>query len=568
VGYRSCPCYRNTYDSKGNLIGVTPPSPLGSESFTYDGLSRVISSTDGKGQTTTYTYNNLNKLTKITYADGSSVSYTYDADNNLITEVDSTGTTTFTYDALNGMTGKSLPNGTTISYTYDKVGNLLTYTDAGGTVTYGYNAVNLPTTITDPSGAKTTYNYDADVDKMTSIAYPNGITTSYTYDDDRHVTSIVAKNSSGTSLMSFTYTYHGDLVSTVTDLNNNKTTYSYDALNRLTEAVTDNSSGVQTAKYEYPLDGAGNILAIKLNGVTTNTLTYNAANELVSNVGSSTINYTYDADGNLTSDGTLNYIYNAANQTTGIGTDTYSYTGPDQTDRVQANNTSYTYGSLGLGSATTSGSSVYYTRDSSGKLISERTPTGTYYYLTNNIGSVILVTDSTGKVQNSYSYDPLGNSLGKTESVVNPWQFAGGYLDATTGLYKFGTRYYNPTVGRWTQPDPKGGNITDINSLARYAYADDDPINLTDPSGRATWWEVWGNCMSLGVEAPLLWIGNILMGISGLGAVLITLGVITTAPVWLAPALAWTFLAGLSIIVGVGLACAYAATFEYNYSDN
>jgi RHS repeat-associated protein len=167
-----------------------------------------------------------------------------------------------------------------------------------------------------------------------------------------------------------------------------------------------------------------------------------------------------------------------------IYTDTYSYTGPDQTDRVQANNTSYTYGSLGLGSATTSGSSVYYTRDSSGKLISERTPTGTYYYLTNNIGSVILVTDSTGKVQNSYSYDPLGNSLGKTENVANPWQFAGGYLDATTGLYKFGTRYYNPTVGRWTQPDPKGGNITDINSLARYAYADDDPVNVTDPSGR------------------------------------------------------------------------------------
>jgi RHS repeat-associated protein len=97
---------------------------------------------------------------------------------------------------------------------------------------------------------------------------------------------------------------------------------------------------------------------------------------------------------------------------------------------------------------------------------------------------VILVTDSTGKVQDSYSYDPLGNSLGKTESVVNPWQFAGGYLDATTGLYKFGTRYYNPTVGRWTQPDPKGGNITDINSLARYAYADNDPINLTDSSGK------------------------------------------------------------------------------------
>ena len=66
--------------------------------------------------------------------------------------------------------------------------------------------------------------------------------------------------------------------------------------------------------------------------------------------------------------------------------------------------------------------------------MSERTSTGTYYYSLNSLGSVSVVTDSTGAVKNTYAYDPWGNSLGKTEAVSNPWQFAGGFYDATTGI--------------------------------------------------------------------------------------------------------------------------------------
>ena len=95
-----------------------------------------------------------------------------------------------------------------------------------------------------------------------------------------------------------------------------------------------------------------------------------------------------------------------------------------------------------------------------------------------------MVTDSTGAVKNTYAYDPWGNSLGKTEAVSNPWQFAGGYLDATTGLYKFGTRYYSPTLGRWTQKDPVGGSVGKVGSGNAYVYADNAPVMLTDPSGK------------------------------------------------------------------------------------
>jgi len=56
----------------------------------------------------------------------------------------------------------------------------------------------------------------------------------------------------------------------------------------------------------------------------------------------------------------------------------------------------------------------------------ERITRGTYYYLLDDLGSVLKVVDSSGNVKNSYYYDPFGNSLNKSETVSNPWQFASG----------------------------------------------------------------------------------------------------------------------------------------------
>ena len=72
----------------------------------------------------------------------------------------------------------------------------------------------------------------------------------------------------------------------------------------------------------------------------------------------------------------------------------------------------------------------------------------------------------------------------KNETVANPWQYASGYYDATTGLYKFGTRYYDPQLGRWTQKDPVGGSVGKIGSGNPYVYADNVPNMRVDPSGR------------------------------------------------------------------------------------
>ena len=53
-------------------------------------------------------------------------------------------------------------------------------------------------------------------------------------------------------------------------------------------------------------------------------------------------------------------------------------------------------------------------------------------------------------------------------------------------MLKFGTRYYDPGIQRWTQQDPKRGNIKDPMSLNLYLYAKADPINHTDPSSRSS----------------------------------------------------------------------------------
>ncbi len=224
----------------------------------------------------------------------------------------------------------------------------------------------------------------------------------------------------------------------------------------------------------------------------TTTYSYNSADELVSSlVNGTTTTYSYDGNGNQLTGAGCTFSINNRNQTTGISfgssTDSYIYSGADQTDRVRLNRINEVYSALGLSvDGAGSSSPTYYTRTNQGQLVNERTTAGTYYYLMDDLGSVLKVVDSSGSVKNSYYYDPYGNSLNKSETVSNSWQFASGYLDTTTGLYKFGTRYYDPQVGRWTQKDPVGGSVGKIGSGNPYVYAGDVPNMQVDPSGRAT----------------------------------------------------------------------------------
>ena len=111
-----------------------------------------------------------------------------------------------------------------------------------------------------------------------------------------------------------------------------------------------------------------------------------------------------------------------------------------------------------------------------------REPAGTSYYLLDGLASVVAVTSAVGDVAKRYEYEPYGQAIPTTGSHAKPWRFASGYLDGS-GFQKFGTRYYVPSLARWTQHDPKRGTLSNPKTLNLYAYVGGDPINSVDPTG-------------------------------------------------------------------------------------
>ncbi len=89
------------------------------------------------------------------------------------------------------------------------------------------------------------------------------------------------------------------------------------------------------------------------------------------------------------------------------------------------------------------------------------------------------------------SIDEYGNQTATSGTLLNPWRYAGGYNDGN-GLTKFGTRYYDPTVGRWTQQDSVTAGITNPAAANKYPYVGDSPVDFSDPSGRCVG-EIFGN---------------------------------------------------------------------------
>lgn len=305
-----------------------------------------------------------------------------------------------------------------------------------------------------------------------------------------------------TTLSKFSYVYQLSANETaqrqsVTDKDGNKTSYAYGGVDRLTRAEIKNSAGTTTDLRAWAYDNASNRTQQNANGTVTS-YAYNQANQLCwAFTGTSTagcaapptgaVPYRYDANGNETQ-GTAGRIstYNIRDQLTSLTvggvTSNFGYAGPSQSERTSSGGTAQRNNGLGLsGQGTTN-----WTRDENGSLISQRASAAKHYYLTDALGSVTALTDSSGNVAQTYKTDAFGVPTGGTGSVANPWQFAGEYRDppANADLYKIGARNYDATLGRWTQQDPLD-QPNDLQNANKYAYGASNPVNITDPSGTA-----------------------------------------------------------------------------------
>jgi RHS repeat-associated protein len=109
-----------------------------------------------------------------------------------------------------------------------------------------------------------------------------------------------------------------------------------------------------------------------------------------------------------------------------------------------------------------------------------------YRIISDQTGSPRLVVNAgSGQVEEQIDYDAFGNAT--VSNVANGWDtslmpfgFGGGLVDSDTGLIHLGVRDYDPHTGAWTSRDPLGFGAGDT---TLYSYAQDDPVNLSDPSG-------------------------------------------------------------------------------------
>lgn len=471
------------FDELNRLVMETDPLAHATQ-HTYDANGNRITTTDANGNTTTYEFDELNRLSAIDCGQAScNVTYTYDAAGNRLSMVDSTGTTSYTYDALYRPSAIAAPGGT-ITYGYDAK-NRLAITTPGGTATYTYDAADRMLTVADWGARTTTYAYDA-AGRQIGITYPNGLVTTHTYDNADRLTDITVRNGT-TPIASFGYTLDdvGNRLSMVDS--EGTTAYAYDELNRLSTVVYPAGSPVDVS---YIYDPMGNRLAMVQDGIPTS-YTYDASDRLQTSVtGGVTTTFTWDNNGNMLTKGSQTFTWDRANRlvslTNGATTASYTYNGDGvRVGRTVDGATTAYLQDLASGlpvvlRETASGTPTDYVYGTDLVLgLSIGTPT---YYHTDGLGSTRLLTNNSGVVTDTYSYDAFGAIYSQTGSSTQSYKFTGEQFDPESGLVYLRARYYDPDIGRMLQED-YFSTSTITQSINKFVYVRNNPLNLIDPNG-------------------------------------------------------------------------------------
>ncbi|MGH6777758.1 MAG: RHS repeat-associated core domain-containing protein [Bradyrhizobium sp.] len=115
----------------------------------------------------------------------------------------------------------------------------------------------------------------------------------------------------------------------------------------------------------------------------------------------------------------------------------------------------------------------------------------TRYFHTDNLGSISVITDENGVVQERLSYDAWGKRRypdgtdDPTDSITSQTTrgFTGQEELSVSGLVHLNGRVYDPLLARFTSADPTVTDPTNMQSWNRYSYVGNDPLAFTDPNG-------------------------------------------------------------------------------------
>jgi len=261
------------------------------------------------------------------------------------------------------------------------------------------------------------------------------------------------------------------------------TSYGYDNIYQLLSAT---QGATTTETYTY--DQVGNRTASL--GVAS--YTTNSSNEMTAN---SNASYTYDLNGNETSKidstGTTNYTWDYENRLTSVtlpssgGTVSFSYDPfGRRIKKVSSAGTSifaYDLDNM-VEEANSSGSVVsrYAQAECIDEPLAMHRASVTSYFEQDCLDTVISLSNGSGTLTQTYTFDSFGKQTASSGSLINPFQFTGREFDSETGLYFYRARYYSSGEGRFSSEDPLRFFSGATNF---FNYVGANPVNLVDPFG-------------------------------------------------------------------------------------
>jgi RHS repeat-associated protein len=519
-------------DGFGDVIQRTSPD-TGTTVYTYNALGKPTQIVDGRGVVTNLSYDNAGRLLSKQYPANSveNVGYTWDSTaggnygvGRLTQITDASGSINWTYDAFGRITQeRKITAGIayTIGYAYDLENNVtqIAY-PSGRIVTYSRDALGRITGVTTQQNASSAAVTLASgvtympFGPLSSLTYGNGLTLTKTFTQDYLISSLIVEDASTSNVVvSRTYTV-GDGIN-ITGIADNVNSarseaYVYTASNRLQQ-----SQGIWgTLNWTY--DGVGNRTSEALSPGYSNTYNYAAGNNRLASLtqGGTTIRaFSYDGAGNLIADSngstTYNYGYNNRGRlaTLTVGstqTSSYFYDGLerlaiDASPYVPLSGTTqYVYDQAGhlLAESDDSGNTLteyVWLDDMPIALVANVNTSPTLYFVhTDHLNRPIRMTDGGENVVWDAVYNPFGGVNSITGAATNNLRFPGQYFLIEDGLHYNWYRHYDPTIGRYIQPDP----LRTINGPSLYAYAGSNAIEAVDPFG----------LFAFGVSLEVTWI--------------------------------------------------------------
>jgi RHS repeat-associated protein len=528
----------NQLDRRTSMMDGT-----GTTTWSYDGVGRVTSIDDPLNAAVGYGYDAMGNRTALTYPNGKKLVYVPNAlgqikevQERVVNGWTADHTVNYTYQPSGQLATAAVPNGVTSTYTYDALGRLtdLVHGTTSASLAqyhYQYNALgnrvqaiervqqplstavpNAPGSLTaeqrgyqnialrwqDNASNETHYLLERSTDGFHWQAV-----TSLNRDTIRYVDSgllrhtqywyrVVARNGetlraespSVQAMTAFDPVIDTPLVQTPGMLT---ISYTYDPLSRLTAADYDTG-----AYYHYTYDSNGN----RLNETTHLSITpvvydYNEiyANRLESVNG---VTYTWDNNGNLTSDGQRNYGYDSANRLTSItdatNTTSFGYNGLGNRVQETVNGETLTFAidfNTGLTQVLQEKDSTEAVKNTylygNGRIM-QQSASDSAYFLGDALGSVRQLVNGGGAITLAKEYEPYGEVMYSQGSGASNYGYTGEW--ASTNLLYLRSRYYSGDLGRFLTKDTWQGDYNTPSTLNSWIYTGNNPINRIDPTGK------------------------------------------------------------------------------------